>query len=160
KSARKAKDSTGDLYTTYDTYDPLNRLTQQTDAPGTTAAAVTSYGYYPSGSIRTMVDPNGNTYTYAYDQRNRLTWRIYPYGSTETLTYDVAGNLSIFKNRAGNLQTFAYDDQERETAYSWDDGLTLGRSMTYDNASNVTSCNTTTSGYLVTPINFVYYNEN
>ena len=98
----------------------------------------------------------GRVYNYDYDLLNRLETTTYPADSggvvrTETRTYDPAGNLLTFKNRAGATETFTYDTRNREINYSWSTGLPQARTLVYDDASQVTKCNTASSF-----INFVY----
>jgi len=84
---------------TYNTYDAMNRLTQQTATQAPEPNAITKYSYDPSGGkLLTMTDPNNNTYTYGYDWLNRKTSLTYPGGSTETWSYENTGGGA----RAGN----------------------------------------------------------
>ena len=133
---------------TYDTFDNMNRVTQQTVTQAPNAAAVTKYTYYPSGLVNTMTDPRNSTdpYTYTYDLMGRKQWITYPLDSSnppahrvEGFTYDDAGRLWKFKNRNGNYQIFSYDALNRMTGFSWDDtprtpSVTFG----YDAASRLT----------------------
>jgi RHS repeat-associated protein len=141
---------------TYDSYDPMNRLTQMTVQQAPTADAVTYYTWSNAGKILTMIDPNNHTYTYSYDRLNRLASLKYPWYNgifpTESYLYDIASNLYQFTNRNGNVQTFTYDSRNRETYNSWDDGSTPSRTQIYDDASRVTTCNATGSN-----INFTYF---
>jgi RHS repeat-associated protein len=146
---KKSEQRANDQVITYDTYDAMNRLTKMTIPQGTTPAAVTSYTWTKAGKLDTMTDPGvggaGRIYNYDYDTLNRLTTTTYPSDGggvvrTEVRTYDPAGNLATFKNRAGNKQTFTYDTRNRELTYAWDDGVTPGRTLTYDYASHVLTC--------------------
>jgi YD repeat-containing protein len=152
KSEKRANDQT----VTYDTYDLMNRLTKMTVPQTSSPSAVTNYTWTKAGKLDTMTDPRGNIYNYDYDRLNRLVTTTYPTGGgTETRTYDWTGNLLTFKNRGGNIETFTYDTRNREKTYSWSNGAPQARTLTYDDASRITSCNTTS-----TSINFVYYNDN
>ena len=139
----------------YDSYDNRNRLLQMTVQQAPTADAVTTYTWSNSGNMLSMVDPKLHTYSYDYDRLNRLVTLTYPVFNsghpTESYLYDIAGNLYQFTNRNGDVQTFTYDSRNREKTYSWSSGLPQARTLIYDDASRVTSCNTSS-----TKINFVY----
>ena len=159
-SNKKSEQRANDQKITYDTYDAMNRLTKMTIPQSSSVNDVTQYTWTKAGKVATMLDPRGKLYTYDYDTLNRLKTTTYPADSgnvvrTETRTYDLAGNLWTFKNRAGNTQTFTYDTRERETNYTWSNGAPQPRTLIYDNASRIISCNTAN-----TFINFVYYNDN
>lgn len=137
----------------YVSYDEMNRLTQMNVGQAPTATAITYYTWTQGGKIDTMTDPGNNIYNYNYDELNRLITTIYPSGGgTETRTYDSSSNLATFKNRGGAIQTFTYDGRNRETRYDWDDGVTPFRTLTYDDASRVTTCNTS-----ATAITYTYF---
>ncbi|HEY2711467.1 MAG TPA: hypothetical protein VGI60_03055 [Chthoniobacterales bacterium] len=141
---------------TYDSYDNMNRLLQTTVPQTATLNAVTTYAWANNGKLLSMLDPNLHTYSYAYDRLNRLATVTYPLidgdHPTEGYTYDIAGNLLTFQNRKGETQTFTYDSRNRETKYTWSSGSPSPRTLTYDDASRMASCNTTN-----TFINFTYY---
>lgn len=138
--------------TTFDGYDSLNRLSQQTVKQTAQMDAVTKYTYEPgTGLHMTMQDPHlvaiGSNYVYAYeyDQMGRKTSVTYPpdymgANRTELYTYDTAGRLGTYTNRDGKVQTFSYDNLHRQTGFTWSAGsgapnLTLG----YDAANRATS---------------------
>ena len=137
---------------TYDSYDAMNRVLQQT----ATSAGTTKYTYYtiahdgpnaPVGMLHTMQDPHlvginsNDQYTYTYDNMGRKTSLTYPLDSdnahrTEQWTYDSAGRLWKFTNRNGKVQTFTYDALNRMTRSDWSDStpdVTFG----YDTASRL-----------------------
>src|SRR5207237_3346357 len=115
-AGRKAKVTRANLQTiTYDSYDQMNRLLQQTVQQTPSPNAVTRYTYYTSGLLHTMQDPHlygsNDNYTYVYDLMGRKTSVTYPLDSSnvnrvEYFSYDTAGRLSTFWNRAGYAQTF------------------------------------------------------
>ena len=82
-----------------------------------------------------MIDPRGKEYRYGYDLMNRKRTATYPGGAfgvlSEKWTYNDVGNLETFQNRAGNVQTFTFDNRNRETHFSWNDGRTNSRTITY-----------------------------
>lgn len=138
--------------TTYDTFDAMNRLLQQTVKQTPDPDAVTKYTYYTSGLLHTMQDPqlvaigSSYSYSYAYDNMGRKTSVTYPpavnggSATSESYAYDNAGHLQTFTNRGGNIQTFTYDALNRTTGFSWNDsGLTPSVTFGYDVASRTTS---------------------
>jgi RHS repeat-associated protein len=136
---------------TYDSYDQMNRLTQQTAYQNPDPPATTIYTYYPSGLLKTLKDPYlvaGNindAYTYVYDQMGRKWTVTYPQDSAgvhrmEYFTYDTVGRLGTFQNRWANVDTFTYDALSRLTLSSWNDGgTTPDVSFGYDDGSRLTS---------------------
>jgi RHS repeat-associated protein len=135
---------------TYDTFDNMNRVTQETATQSPEPPGITKYTYYPSGLLHTMQDPRLSSgteaYTYAYDFVGRRTSVTYPRPTpgatprTEQLGYDTSGRLQTFTNRNGKTQTFSYDPLNRMTGFSWNDnGTTPSVSFGYDAASRLTS---------------------
>jgi len=135
---------------TYDSYDAVNRLLQQTVKQTPDPDAVTKYTYYTSGLIHTMQDPrliannSSYNYSYSYDQMGRKTSLTYPPDSqsmqrTESWHYDTAGRNDTFTNRDGKVQTFSYDSLNRQNGFTWNDGLTPGVSVAYDAANRTTN---------------------
>ena len=157
---------------TYDSYDAMNRLLQQTATQTPDPSAVTKYTYYttadgataPVGLLHTMQDPHlvgtSYNYSYAYDLMGRKTSLTYPPDSqnvqrTEQFTYDTPGRLQTFKNRNGKTQTFTYDALNRMTGFTWNDGLTPSVTFAYDVASRLTEADNVNA-----TITRVYYNDN
>jgi RHS repeat-associated protein len=125
-------------FITYDTYDQMNRLLQQTVTQSPEPSAVTKYTYDPTGGqLQTMTDPNGDTYTYGYDLMNRKISLAYPVDSSgvarsEGWQYDMAGRMYQYTNRAGNILTLTYDQLYRVTLTNWNDAVTPDVTMKYD----------------------------
>lgn len=151
--------------TTFDSYDPVNRLLQRTVQQSPNPAAVTRYIYYPSGLIQFMQDPHlveiGSSYAYGYtyDLIGRVTRTAYPPDSggnlrSEWTSYDTAGNLQTYTNRASNVQTFTYDGRNRLTGFTWNDGATSWQAMAYDPASRITQVSNADA-----VINNLYFND-
>src|ERR1700730_17029859 len=138
---------------TYDNYDAMNRLLQQTVKQTPNPDAVTKYTYYPSGLLSTMQDPllvannSGYNYGYGYDLMGRKTGITYPPPYTidkaplisEKFAYDSAGRVSTFTNRNDKTQTFSYDALNRQIGFSWDDGITPSVTFGYDIGLRMTS---------------------
>ncbi len=152
--------------TTFDSYDAMNRLLQQTVQQDPSPDAVTKYTYYTSGLLHTMQDPHlvasnsSYTYSYSYDQMGRKTGLMYPPDSggtqqSEAWHFDTAGRNDTFTNRAGKVQTNTYDALNRKTGFSWNDGLTPSVSFGYDVASRMTSVTNANA-----TISRTYFNDN
>ncbi len=152
---------------TYDNYDSMNHLLQQTAKQAPTPDAVTKYTYDATGLLQTMQDPrlvatsSAETYSYDYDLMGRKTTVTYPLDTAgvrrrESWTYDVADCLKTFTNRAGNVQTLTYDALNRATLSQWNDaGVTPSVTTTYDAAARVTGI---TNGNAT--ITRTYFNDN
>ena len=98
-------------------YDPGGRMTSIADASGT--STLTSYGYtYDSAGNPTIVVQNGETDTYSYDSRNRLTKVCYGTSCSAgsiTYTYDAVGNRKSQVTALGTT-TYTYDAANELTA--------------------------------------------
>jgi RHS repeat-associated protein len=160
---------------TYDSFDAMNRVTQQTATDNFDPPAVTKYTYYtpsdgqnpPVGLLKTMQDPRlssgTDAYTYSYDSMGRKRTLTYPLDSsnppvhrTEQWSYDTAGRLQSFTNRDLKVQSFSYDALNRMTGFSWNDGgFTPGATFGYDVASRLTTVNNANA-----TISRGYYNDN
>jgi YD repeat-containing protein len=99
------------------------------------------YGYDDAGNVISMVDPNGNLTTYAYDLMDRIgevaQWVNDP-NLRDLVTgygYDVQGNLASVTDANSHSTTYAYDDMGRVVATtSPDTGTTR---YAYDEAGNL-----------------------
>jgi RHS repeat-associated protein len=148
--------------TTYDSYDAMNRLLQQTVKQTPDPDAVTKYTYYSSGLLHTMQDPHLvatssiYNYSYSYDTTGRKIGLTYPDSSNEAWHYDTVGRSDTFTNRATNLQTLTYDALNRPTQASWNDGgITPTVTLGYDVASRTTSITNANA-----TITHAYFNDN
>lgn len=149
--------------TTFDSYDAMNRLLQQTVKQTPDPDAVTKYTYYTSGLLHTMQDPHlvaiqsPDAYSYVYDQMGRKVSLTYPgSGGTEAWHYDTAGRNDTFTNRNTKVQTMTYDALNRTTGFSWNDnGLTPSVSYGYDAAFKWTSVSNANA-----TIGRTYFNDN
>jgi RHS repeat-associated protein len=112
-----------------DTYDELRHRTRIVYYPDGTPDAgrrkqsvqvlgtdnlVTEYGYYPSGQVRSVTDPRGNTTETRYDDHGRPTTVIYPatdeHPVTRTSTkYNVLGQRIETVDQEGKLTRHRYD---------------------------------------------------
>lgn len=151
---------------TYDSYDAMNRLLQQTIKQTPDPDAVTKYTYYTSGLVQTMKDPRlvalNSTYncSYIYDSMGRQTSLTYPPDSggvqrTESWHYDTAGRVDTFTNRNTKVATISWDGLNRFTGVSWNDGQTPSVSYGYDPAFRLTSAVNSNA-----TISRAYFNDN
>ncbi len=65
--------------------------------------------YFPDGETKTLMDANGNTTTYGYDDFIRLTQTTFPGLTSELLTLDENGNVTSRRNRGGETLTYQYN---------------------------------------------------
>jgi RHS repeat-associated protein len=130
---------------TFDEYDPLNRLKQQSVQRDSGVTDVTHMWYDYAGNPATFQDGRGKTYGYGYDFLNRKTSLTYPADDggavrVERYHYDYANNLDTFTNRAGAIETFEYDSRNRPTHQFWDTwplNTIHEQWMTYDPVGNI-----------------------
>ena len=96
-------------------HDPLLRVKQITARdPAANPVLDYQYQYDPIGNITRKTTEHG-TYTYSYDNRDRLTAAVNPTLPDEAWSYDPAGNRISDANLPGPWQ---YDDANALTAYS------------------------------------------
>jgi RHS repeat-associated protein len=153
--------------TTFDNYDPMNRVLQKTVNQSPDPAAVSKYTYYTSGLLHTFQDPHlvaiGSTdsYSYIYDSLGRQTSLTYPKASpsatptVESWHYDYAGRNDTFTNRNGFVLTNSYDNLDRRYYSSWNDGLTPSVTIGYDVANRPVSVTNANAA-----ITWSYFNDN
>jgi RHS repeat-associated protein len=152
--------------TTFDSYDPMNRVLQQTVKQTPDPDAVSKYTYYPSGLLHTFQDPHlvalGSTdsYSYFYDTLGRKQSLTYPKAipsatpTVESWHYDTAGRNDTFTNRKGIVATASYDNLYRLTGVSWNDGMTPSFTNQYDVSNRPVSV---TNAYAT--IAWTYFND-
>lgn len=153
-------------WTSFDTYDAMNRLTQKTVHRDATINDVTTMQYDCDGNLWKTWDERGYMYQYSYDAMNRRTSMIYPGASPaphEDTAYDNAGNVKTYTNRNGKIQSFTFDNRNRATGFSWNDSITPSHTTVYDAASRVTQLANSKPALpsnITSTINFTYYNDN
>ncbi|HEV2721302.1 MAG TPA: RHS repeat-associated core domain-containing protein, partial [Thermoanaerobaculia bacterium] len=98
-------------------YDPLNRLAsvRQTLSTAPGGSILTSYGYDIAGNLTSVVDPNGNTTTYAFDDFGRMRVQASPVTGTTSYAYDAAGNLTSTTDANSATTERTYDALGRVT---------------------------------------------
>ena len=86
-------------------YDPLDRLTNYTDAAGN----VIQYAYDAVGNLTNLTYPDGKQVAYAYDTANRLVSVTDWVGRVTSYAYDADNRLTVITHADGTLTTRAYD---------------------------------------------------
>ena len=140
----------GDQVNTTVTYDAANRVVTITD------------GLYAISGFFWTTTPL-STYTYSYDDANRVTSETDAEG-TYTYTYDNANELTTVTENSSVVGSYSYDSNgnRNSTGYttSTDNELTAspGYTYTYDNAGNMTS-ETNTSTHVTTTFTYDFRNR-
>ncbi|MCZ4509092.1 DUF6531 domain-containing protein [Streptomyces sp. ActVer] len=131
-------------------YDSSGRVTQHTDADGKTATfsrATLETDYQDAGGgiwtdlysgsvLRNRIDPLGNTTSYQYDAKLRLTAVTDPAGRRTTMSYDSAGGL-LSRIGGGVTQSWTYDAARNVSTST--DGRGAKTTYGYDTARRLTS---------------------
>jgi YD repeat-containing protein len=121
-------------------YDFQNRLIRKTYPDSTTV----QYFYDPAGRMTQMQDPTG-TYSFAYDNMNRLTSTTTAYtfltarNFTVQYTYDAASNRKTMTDPESGPYQYTYDALNRPKTLQ--DFQTQTYTFGYDNLSRRTSLN-------------------
>ncbi len=142
------------------TYDSVNRVTQQTLADtgsflfkySTNASGImtqtivtnqllkpTTYNFDEFGFQTNVVDALGNTTTYIRDSTTHAIQMIIdPLTRTNSFAYDSNGNITAFTNALGKFTTFTYDSSFNRVA-TVTDPLSHTTTFTYGNGGTLTS---------------------
>ena len=140
KLERQTNDPTNPWQTTEYTYTQLDQLETIKQYTGPTTYLTTSFSYDLNGNRHTITDPEQNTTTYDYDERN-LIWK-----ATDALThvteysYDHNGNQEVIKDANNHSATYNYDNFDRLQTTTYDDDSF--KHYTYDKNSNLLTQNT------------------
>jgi RHS repeat-associated protein len=119
---RKHTDRLGRV-TTYN-YDADRRLTSVTEPISATATRTTNYDYYEDGSLKDIIDANGNDTHWDIDLQSRPVDKIYAYGTssaqTETYVYEnTTSRLHSITDALGQTKTFTYAPDDRITGIAY-----------------------------------------
>ena len=119
---RKHTDRLGRV-TTYG-YDADEHLTSVTEPLASGVTRTTSYDYYEDGSLKDIIDPDGNVTHWAIDVQSRPVSKTYAYGTanarTETYTYETTNSrLHSVTDALGQVKLFTYDHANETTAISY-----------------------------------------
>ncbi|WP_236567814.1 RHS repeat-associated core domain-containing protein [Nocardiopsis sp. FR6] len=92
--------------------DVQGRLTEVRTHHGATpegAYDAITYTYAKNDQLATVTDPEGNTWTYAYDLRGRLVQTEDPVAGTTTMTYNRLDQLVTSTDARGETLAYSYD---------------------------------------------------
>lgn len=96
-------------------FDAMGRVTKAIDptnalsSPPCGTAGVTCFNYDVNGNLADLVDANGNTTAFEYDERDRVVRRTDPLLNDQTFVYDGNGNRRFSTDRNGQIIEFQYD---------------------------------------------------
>ncbi|MCU7965871.1 MAG: hypothetical protein KZQ74_01455, partial [gamma proteobacterium symbiont of Bathyaustriella thionipta] len=103
---------TDPLGTNSNSFNALNRLTEQTDPNG----FVVKYDYEQAGNLTQLTYPGNKTVSYTYDELNRVDGITIDWlGVTATPVYDNAGRLTDISHFNGSSTAYRYDNADRLT---------------------------------------------
>ncbi|MFE3170045.1 RHS repeat-associated core domain-containing protein [Amycolatopsis sp. NPDC059235] len=145
-------DPTGTAAATY-RYNTASQLTDFTDRSGTSM----HLSWTPTGDLASIQDPNGTTYSFAYDASHRVTEvkfsrqagqvkTTFGYGSGQTTETDPNAHSATYKYDSQGRQTSATDALGHEQKASWTansdvqtttDGLNNNTTNSYDPLNNL-----------------------
>lgn len=123
-------------YTTFYTYDTLNRPEKIIRYQGTTAV-YKQYGYDEAGNKITGRDERGGVAHYEYDTANRLTVTRNTKDKEFVSRYDRAGNKVQEENSKGYIISYTYDKLNRLILTKDPEGVVISKTI-YDANSNIT----------------------
>jgi RHS repeat-associated protein len=131
---RKHTDRLGRV-TTY-AYDADRRLTSVTEPLTSTTTRTTNYDYYENGTLKDIIDANGNDTRYAIDVESRPTSKTYQYGTssaqTETYAYEnTTSRLHSVTDALGQVKTFTYAEDDRITAITYTGSVNATPNVTF-----------------------------
>ena len=111
-------------HVTNQSYDALNRLTQQLQPAPTAGAArpAINYGYDSQDHLISVTDPRKLTTGYTVDGLGNQTALTSPDTGTSTKTYDAAGNLKTVTDARGKTTSHTYDALNRVTRIAYPGG--------------------------------------
>jgi RHS repeat-associated protein len=144
-------DARGD--TTMFTYDPMGRMTAETQPVTGSSGIVTSFGYDAAGNQTLYTDGNGNQTLTTYTSRNLPQTQVEPSAgqytspanSTTTITYNGDGNATGETEPGGVALTYSYDSLNDVTGQtgSGAGAPTATRAFTFDTAGRMLTASTT-----------------
>jgi RHS repeat-associated protein len=120
-------------WTSSETFDPVGRITQSTDALGNKARTF----YDLAGQPVATRDVMGRLTQSIYDQRGRVTKSLDALGNVTTSAYDLYGNLTAVTDPLNHTTTYQYDALNRQIVVT--DALSHSVTTTFDAAGNVST---------------------
>ena len=116
--------------TTRRTYDDSGHVTRYEDALGNETLFT-----YDNNSLVKIVQPDGSSVRFAYDERGNIVARTDEVGNTTTFAYDDAGRLVVRTDPRGMEYSYSYDPCDRLLSVRNPQGQL--RTYEYDLAGNV-----------------------
>ena len=137
----------GESYTTYYTYTYNADKSYQVittaavkDADGVSQNISTVQAYDSFGNLISERDGNGNTTQYQYDNLGRVTKKINPDGTYQTVSYNIAANTVTVTDENGNITTQDYrSDGKPDKIYLNNNTSDVVASYGYDSLGRQTS---------------------
>jgi RHS repeat-associated protein len=117
---------------TYNTWDPLNRLTQITDALG----GLTKFTYDNDDNVLTQTDANNHATTFTYSGIGQVATKKDALLNLETSLYEPGGLLSRRTDRKGQVSGVTYDNLGRVATIGF--GATTASPTAYTSTAALT----------------------
>ena len=117
---------------TYQSWDPLNRLSQITDALG----GLTRFGYDNNGNVLTQTDANSHTTTFTYNGIGQVETKKDALLNVETSLYEPGGLLKQRTDRKGQVSGVTYDNLGRVATIGF--GATAASPTAYTSTATLT----------------------
>ncbi len=121
--------------TTYN-YDADRRLTSVTEPITGSSTRTTSYDYYEDGTLKDIIDANGNDTHWDIDIESRPIDKIYAYGTSaakeETYAYEnTTSRLHSITDALGQVKTFTYAEDDRITGITYTSSVNPTPNVTF-----------------------------
>jgi len=131
---RKHTDRLGRI-TTYG-YDANRQLTSVTEPTSGSGTRTTQYQYYENGTLKDIIDANGNDTHWDIDIESRPTKKTYAYGTAaakyETYTYETStSRLKSITDALGQVKTFTYGLDDRVTGITYTSSVNTTPNVTF-----------------------------
>lgn len=106
------------------TYDEVNRVLTDTIPKDASTPIITTFTYFPAGTIESVKDGENRTTNFTYNGFDLKDTMTYPNGQFEVWRYDADRNLRERQtvstgSQAGPIQLFTYDERERKKSMRW-----------------------------------------
>ncbi len=124
-------------------YNQARQLISKTETAtvsGSETTRTTNYEYYANGTIKNLIDANGNITHWDIDVLSRPITKTYAYGTanakSESYTYDFTGRLKTKTDSLGQVKTISYKDDNSIAGFTYTtvtgQPVTKPVSFTYD----------------------------
>jgi RHS repeat-associated protein len=117
-------------------YDADRRLTSVTEPTSGTSTRTTNYDYYENGTLKDIIDANGNDTHWDVDLQSRPVKKTYAYGTSsakaETYAYETySSRLHSITDALGQVKTFAYGLDDRITGITYTSTVNATPNVTF-----------------------------